>query len=199
MLAPTALNPLTLKADPPRKRWTRAEYESVAETTVGQERLELVDGELISKMGKKRPHVNALMLVHEWLAQVFGARFVHPEAPIDVAPEDNPSSEPEPYLIVTSRDLSHFLVSNPQPADVVLVVEIANTTLGFDLTTRARLHARAGIADYRVVDVPGRRIIVHRDPVDGVYRMVASYAEEELVPALAAAGADLRIADIFPA
>jgi len=89
--------------------------------------------------------------------------------------------------------------SNPQPADVVLVVEIANTTLGFDLTTRARLHARAGIADYWVVDVPGWRIIVHRDPVDGVYRMVASYAEEELVPALAAAGADLRIADIFPA
>jgi Uma2 family endonuclease len=197
-LVPTALNELPLTFEPPRKRWTRAEYASLAETTVGQERLELVDGELISKMGKKRPHVNALIRLQWWLLRVFGPDFVHPEAPIDVAPQDNLSSEPEPDLIVTSRDLSHFLVLNPQPADVVLLVEIANTTLGFDLTTKARLYARAGIADYWVVDVPWRRIIVHRDPVDGEYRMVVSYAEGELVSPLAAAGTELRVREIFP-
>jgi len=81
---------------------------------------------------------------------------------------------------------------------VVLLVEIANTTLGFDLTTKARLYARAGIADYWVVDVPWRRIIVHRDPVDGEYRMVVSYAEGELVSPLAAAGTELRVREIFP-
>ena len=61
-----------------------------------QQRLELVHGELISKMGKKRPHVNALVAVQAWLVRIFGEQFVNPEAPIDVAPEDNPTNEPEP-------------------------------------------------------------------------------------------------------
>jgi hypothetical protein len=57
---------------------------------VGTLRLELVEGELISKIGKKRPHVNSLTLLYGWLVSVFGSRFVNQEAPIDVAPEDNP-------------------------------------------------------------------------------------------------------------
>lgn len=48
-------------------------------------------------------------------------------------PRNNPASEPEPNLIVTSRDLSSFQTANPGPADLRLVVEIADTTLGFDL------------------------------------------------------------------
>ena len=61
-----------------------------------REHLELVHGELISKIGKKRPHVNALVAVQAWLVRTFGEQFVNPEAPIDVAPEDNPTNEPEP-------------------------------------------------------------------------------------------------------
>jgi Uma2 family endonuclease len=195
---PTALTDLPLNTDPRRKRWTRAEYEELSAVTLSQERLELVDGESISKKGRKRPHVNAPILLQGWLGRVFGVRFVHPGAPIDVAPQDNPASEPEPDLIVTSRDLSHFPAKNPQPADLLLVVEIANTTLGFDLTVKARLYARAGIADYWVLDVPGRRMIVHRDPLEGEYRTVASYAEEESVAPLAAPGSELRVEDVFP-
>jgi len=75
--------------DPPRKRWTRSECVTLERSgLLDQQRLELVEGELISKMGKKRPHVNALTLVHTWLVQVFGLQFVNAEAPIDVAPED---------------------------------------------------------------------------------------------------------------
>jgi Uma2 family endonuclease len=69
---PTALADLPLTADPPRKRWTRAEYEKLLEETLGQERLELVEGELISKMGKRRPHVNAVAALHDWLAEISG-------------------------------------------------------------------------------------------------------------------------------
>lgn len=96
------------------------------------------------------------------------------------------------------RDLMHFLTSNPQPADLLLVVEIANTTLGFDLTTKARLYARAGIADYWVLDVPGRRLIVHRYPSGGEYRSVSSYDEEESVAPLAAPTAELLVGSVFP-
>ncbi len=116
---PTAVINLPARFDPPRKRWTRSQYQELsASGLLDREHLELVEGELISKMGKKRPHVNSVTLLLGWLVDVFGARRVNPEAPIDVAPEDNPSSEPEPDLIVLKRDLSHFRNTNPRPDDL---------------------------------------------------------------------------------
>jgi len=56
----------------------------------------LIDGELISKMGKNRPHVNVLNRAPYWLIDAFGRDRVNPSAPIDVASEDNPTNEPEP-------------------------------------------------------------------------------------------------------
>jgi hypothetical protein len=58
--------------------------------------------------------------------QTFGPLFVNPEAPIDVAPEDNPTNEPEPDIIVLKRESTHFTSANPQPEDLQLIVEIAN-------------------------------------------------------------------------
>ncbi len=101
---------------PPRKRWTRAECSTLeAAGFLDYEDLELVEGELISKMGKKRPHVNSFTVLQAWLMQVFGWRFVNSEAPIDVAPEDNPTNEPVPDVIVLRRDQSRF-TSNPPAA-----------------------------------------------------------------------------------
>ena len=162
------------------------------------ERLELVEGELISKMGKERPHVNSVTLVQKYLVEVFGALVVNAEAPIDVAPEDNPSNEPEPDLIVLKRDLSHFTKENPRPQDLQLVVEVADSTLGFDLTTKGGLYARAGIIEYWVLDIAGRRMIVHRDPEAGRYASVAAYGVEESVSPLAAPDSRLRVGDAFP-
>src|SRR5271166_1129202 len=82
---------------PPRKRWTRAECAAIE--TLGiwdHEQLELVEGELISKMPKNRPHSIALAVVIHWLVQVFGWQFVQQGVPIDVRPEDNPTNEPQP-------------------------------------------------------------------------------------------------------
>ena len=92
--------------------------------------------------------VDAATLLQDWLTQVFGARFVNPEAPIDVAPEDNPTNEPVPDLIVLKRSFSKFRSASPQPEDLDLVVEVADTTLTFDLTVKAALYARAQIVEY---------------------------------------------------
>ena len=194
----TVIADLPRNSDPTRKVWSRAEFENLPPAALHYERLELVEGELISKMGKKRPHVNALILMHAWLIQVFGFHFVHPEAPIDVAPEDNPSSEPEPDLIVTRRAISSFRVSNPTPDDLLLVVEIADTTLGFDLTAKARLYARAGIAEYWVVDVAGKRLIVHRKPEAGKYSDLVVYQEGDSVTPLASPTSTLLVGSILP-
>ena len=184
--------------DPPRKRWTRAECATLESSGLwDQQRLELVHGELISKMGKKRPHVNALVAVQAWMVRTFGEQFVNPEAPIDVAPEDNPTNEPEPDLVVLARPSREFRDANPRPADLRLVVEISGSTLGFDLTTKAELYARAGIVEYWVVDFAARRLIVHRDPRQGLYCSVTAYSEEETVTPIASPQEDFRVKDAF--
>lgn len=183
--------------EPPRKRWTRLECVVLEESGIWeQQHLELIEGELISKMGKKRPHANAIAVVHAWLLRVFGEQYVNQEAPINVAPEDNPTNEPEPDLIVFSKPYREF-AANPQPADLRLVVEISDSTLGFDLTTKARLYARARIIEYWVVDIPGRRILVHRDPQEGQYRSVVAYAEQESVKPLASPDHEFPVGSTF--
>jgi hypothetical protein len=98
--------------EPRRKRWTRTECVALEEAGIwDQQHLELVQGELICKMGKKRPHLNTLVVMQGWLVQVFGVMFVNPEAPIDVAPEDNPTNEPEPDIAPSAQ----FLVANVFP------------------------------------------------------------------------------------
>jgi Uma2 family endonuclease len=163
-----------------------------------QQRLELVEGELINKMGKNRPHTNALISVLAWLVQVFGFAFVNPETTVDVAPEDNPTSEPQPDLFVLTRPSWEFRDSNPKPQDLRLVVEISDTTLSFDLTTKAGLYARAGIPEYWVLDVAARKLIVHRDPRDGLYSSIVAFGEHESVSPLAAPDREFRVADAFP-
>ena len=163
-----------------------------------QRHYELVEGELIDKMGKNRPHVNSLVLMLAWLQQVFGVACVNPEAPIDVAASDNAINEPEPDIIVLNRGLSNFLAGNPRPEDLRLVVEISDSTLHFDTTSKAALYARAGIVEYWVLDVTGRRLIVHRNPVGGKYEAVVVYSDNEMVSPLAAPEAEFRPAYAFP-
>jgi len=184
---------------PPRKRWTRTECERAEAAGVfEQQHLELIEGELIDKtMSKNPPHVDAAALLLGWLIPVFGARFVNSEAPIDVAPEDNPRNEPVPDVIVLKRDFAGFRTSRRQPLDLDLVIEIADTSLAFDLTTKAALYARAAIAEYWVLDVLSHRLIVHRDAVDGRYQSVLSYSEDEEVAPLAAPNSPFAVRTAF--
>jgi len=77
-------------------------------------------------------------------------------------------------------------------------VEVADRTLAFDLTTKATLYARAGIVEYRVLDLPGRRLIVHREPRDGRYGSGVAYSEQESVAPLSASDAQFRVEDVIP-
>jgi Uma2 family endonuclease len=185
---------------PPRKRWTREQCAPLeASGLFERERLELIDGELISKMGKNRPHVNAFRLMLVWLQKIFGDQFVDAEAPIDVNPGDNPSNEPEPDLIVLNRECATFVTANPQPQDIHLLVEIADSTLNFDLTAKAALYARAGIVEYWVLDVTGRRLFTHRNPISGRYTSVVVYNEHESLAPMAAPHSPFRPAQALPA
>jgi hypothetical protein len=152
-------------AVPRRRRWTHDECAMLVEKgTWEREKLGLIDGELISKTGQNRPHVLTLTRIMQWLVGIFGWGRVNLNAPIDVTAADNPINEPEPDVIVLTPSSANLRSAN---------FEIADSTLRFDLNVRARLYARAGIVEHRVVDVPGRRLIVHCDPVQTATARIA--------------------------
>ena len=182
---------------PPHKLWTRDECALLEQAGVlDLDRYELIGGELVEKMGKKGPHMRAVMRLVLWLRQIYGEAFVAQEPSVTMHPQDTPTSEPEPDAIVVNR--SFFEIEGlAGPGDLRLVAEVSGATLAFDLTVKAGLYARAGIAEYWVVDLQGRRVIVHRRPEAGRYLDVAAYAEDEFVATLGAPEASIRVADLF--
>src|SRR5579864_4800347 len=99
---------------PRRKRWTREECALLESSGIWQQqRLELIDGELNSKMGQNAPHVAFVNWLLRWLVEAFGWGRVFQDAPIDVAAEDNPTNEPEPDLYVLKNKVSGVRSENP--------------------------------------------------------------------------------------
>ena len=101
-------------------------------------------------------------------------------------------------MVVLANPMWAFRTANPGPEDIRLVAEISDSTLAFDLRVKAKLYARAGIVEYWVIDVQGRRLIVHREPQsDGSFGSVLSYRENEPVNPIAAPETEFRLADLF--
>ncbi len=167
----------------PRKTWTREEAHVLVDIGFpNAEKLELINGELIDRMGKKRPHVMWKNLIHTWLNSVFGSEHVQVEDPIDVADVDANLSEPEPDLAVTKKSTREY-TKHPDPTDLLLVMEISDSTLILDLTVKAKLYARAAISDYWVVDIQNKLVYVHRSPGQGIYTSMVKYEfDEEITP-----------------
>jgi hypothetical protein len=130
------------------------------------------------------------------LYAAFGER-VLVEGSIHVDPVDDPTSEPEPDLMVLRRP-TRGSDPNPGPAEILWLIELSDTTLAFDLNVKARLYARAGIQDYWVFDLGGRRIIIHRDPRDGAYTWIVAHGEEDSVSPLMEPSFTARVADLLP-
>lgn len=198
---PQTLPPPPISAGEPtpnRKRWTRRDCEFLVNNGLLVGRYELIDGEIISKMGQNAPHSFVINRFNGRLIRLFGEDFVRIQSPIDVADADRNTNDPEPDAAVTRGPATDYAVRQPGPQDVLLVVEVADTTLRYDTTTKAALYARAGIPDYWVVDVNGRRLLMHRSPQNGVYQSVVEYAEGESVAPLENVQASVMVGDLLP-
>jgi len=194
---PTFLEAMMDAPTLPHKLWTREDCVALEKAgLVEAERYELIEGELILKMGKNHPHVRALAILARWLRGCFGDAPVVQESPIDLRAEDRLTSEPEPDISVLVRAVDDFS-THPRPNELCLVAEVSLTSLVFDLTTKARLYARSGIVEYWVLDVAARRLIVHREPLNGRYQSVVAFSEEERVATLAAPERDVRVGDFL--
>ncbi len=135
------------------------------------ERLELIEGELVRMSPINAPHAAAVKRLTELLRDRLGKRaLVGVQDPIVL----DDQSEPEPDISVLRRRADYYANAHPSPADVLLVVEVSDTTLEYDRDVKARLYARAGIPETWVVDLNGDRVIVFRDVDNGEYTHMES-------------------------
>ena len=177
-------------------RWTRQDCERLEESGFLTYRYELVEG-AINKLGQNSGHANMVRLLVRWLVETFGWTHFFSQSSIDVRPEDNPTNRPEPDGILLARPADAF-TSNPTPEDIRLLIEASVSTLRYDLTTKARLYALAGIVEYWVVSLTDRTLAVHRDPWEGLYRDVRTYRENERVAALAGPDKPVIVSQLLP-
>lgn len=180
------------------RRWTRGEYYRAAEAGLFRpdERLELLDGEIVEKMTENAPHSSAVRRARRQLTRAFDGVlcFVSEQHPITLPDE----SEPEPDLALVIGIEEEFDGRHPAAADILLVLEVSNTTLAFDTGPKARAYAAAGIRDYWVLNLNERRLEVHRNPQNGAYQSITPLDENEAVSPLAAPQAFVRVADLLP-
>ena len=142
--------------------WTRAEYdELVARGTFRpDERLELLDGALVVREPQGSRHVVAIELALGALQAAFGSGWrVRVQLPVAL----DEGSEPEPDLSVVAGDPR--LSSAMHPANPALIVEVAETSVGFDRDLKGSLYARAGVPDFWIVNLAGERLEVYREPL----------------------------------
>lgn len=187
---------------PRTRRWTRAEYDRLIDKGVFQpdERLELLAGHLVVREPQGDPHAFAIELVNEALRTAFGPEWrVRVQLPIALDDE----SEPEPDVSVAPGRLRES--SEAKPSRLVLVVEVAQSSLALDREYKGSLYARARVPEYWIVNLVDRVLEVCRDPrpdasasYGWAYRSIQSLSAGEQVSPLAAPAAHVPVADLLP-
>jgi Uma2 family endonuclease len=182
-----------------RKRFTRGEVDRMLELGIfdGQ-RCELIDGELIDKMGQNPPHAQAIRNLFSWLIAFFAPGQLQMQLPIEVKPGDSDWSLPEPDLAILAEVGGEYGKRHPRGDELLLVVEVADTSLRQDLTTKRDLYARASVGEYWVLDLQSRRLIVHRNPGQGEYLETAILNEGDLASCPTRPERTIAVRDLLP-
>ncbi|MDF5710072.1 MAG: Uma2 family endonuclease [Nostoc sp. S4] len=134
------------------KRFTIAEYHRLAELGFFKEndRVELIKGEIIQMAAKGTLHsVCSTRLYRELIKLVAEQAIVRGQEPIIIGDD----SEPEPDLAIVRNRADEYLEAHPSPSDVLLVIEISNSTLKYDRDVKLSLYAEAGISDYWIFNL----------------------------------------------
>lgn len=149
------------------KRFTLDEYHRLTELGFFYEdnHIELINGEIIEMAAKGTAHETCLRNLLRELPKIIGDRAtLQSQAPIALPP----NSEPEPdFAILQNRD-DNYLSGHPQPADVLLVMEVSDSSLGYDQDVKIPLYAKAGITNYWIFNLFDNYLESYSEPYQDV-------------------------------
>lgn len=179
------------------KHWiTVDEYERMGEAGIfpPDARLELLEGEIyeMSPIGSQHAAcVDALALI---LTEMASRKFiVRTQSPIRL----DDFSEPQPDIALLGWRDDFYRHAHPTPADILLVIEVADTTLESDRRYKLPLYAKAGIAEAWLVNLPEESIELYAEPADGAYQVTKEFKRGEEAQAHTIAGLRVGVAAVI--
>ncbi len=142
------------------------------------DKIELLEGQLIQQISKNPPHSHANAVLYELLLILLINQFlVRAQEPITLR-----NSEPEPDLVILRGERAEFAEQHPKPEHVALVVEISQVTLQRDRTQKMRIYADAGIGQYWIVNLIDQQVEVYTRPQGSEYAQKQTFGRNEALP-----------------
>jgi Uma2 family endonuclease len=144
-------------------RLTVDDYYRMAEVGVlsPDDRTELIEGEIVDMAPIGSSHADVLRLLYQRLVRAVGDEaVVSVQLPVRLSRH----SEPQPDVALLKTKTAGYRRAHPGPADVLLLIEVSDTTLRYDLSTKARLYATHGIPEYWVIDLVANKVWRHLKP-----------------------------------
>ena len=167
---------------PERMRISVDRYEQMIATGVLSEydRVELIDGDMVNEPWIGPPHSAITARLNKLLVLSVGdSALVSPGGSVRLGDH----SVPHPDLLLLGPREDDYWGQRPTAADVLLLVEISDSSLAYDQSTKRSLYARYGVREYWVIDVQGRRVYVYSDPaVDGYAQVLECTAADTISP-----------------
>jgi Uma2 family endonuclease len=163
-----------------RRFFTVDEYHRMGAAGVFSEddHVELIEGEILRMSPIGSRHAASVNRLHMELSNLFrGRAIVSVQNPVVL----NDFSEPEPDLAILKRRDDFYAEALPSATDVLLVIEIADTSVAYDNDIKLPAYARSGIPEVWIVDLPAKTVAAHSDLVNGVYRAVSSYRRDDSI------------------
>jgi hypothetical protein len=186
---PAASPPPVTAFDRPVRRFTVDEYHRMIATGIlrSGEPYELIYGWIVEKMTINPAHAYTVGELDVRLSQLVGGRsVVRTQQPVTIGAA---GSEPEPDIAVAAGPSNRYKNRHPDPKDVPLVIEVADSSLAEDRSTKLQLYAAAKIPVYWILNLVDRRVEVYTQPRGGknpTYRGQDTYGPDDSVPVVVA-------------
>lgn len=187
----------SLVKKPQRRRLTVDDFAKMCEVGIlsVDDRVELIDGELVEMPPMGPPHAGIVNgLANVLVGLLDPAVCLRIQSSVQLTRY----TQPEPDLAVVSRDSRLYLRHHPQPADVLIAIEVADSSLEFDREQKMPHYAAAGVPEAWLVDVRARTITVYTDPTAEGYRVSHTLGWNEELDATAVRGLRLTFEAILP-
>ncbi len=179
-----------------RRKITVKEYDQMYEAGIFQpdERLELINGEIIKMPPMNAPHIAYVAILTELLVKKLAQRaIIFTQLPIVL----NDDSEPEPDISVLKWKKDRYFSAKPTACEVYLLIEVASTSLMYDREVKLPLYARARIPEVWILTVQDQQLEVYRHPKDGSYTEQRLLQPSDKLAPLAFPDIELSLSDIF--
>lgn len=187
---------MAVEVEVPRRLFTVEEYHRMAEAGIlgADERIELIEGEIVQMAPIGPRHAGCVINANRLFFTMLGDRAViSPQNPVVIRPR----SEPQPDLLLLRPRAVSYSQELPTSEDVMLAVEVADTTVRFDRVVKARLYARAGIAEFWLCLTMDGAVEVYRGPGADGYASVRLHGPGQIVSPLAFPDVGFPVTDFF--